>query len=55
MPLKLHLHALSYTKRIVVAVRRANFLSKIGFRYLQELIQNQLLYITDCLIASLFA
>lgn len=53
MPLKLHLHALSDTKRIVVAVRCANFRSEISFRYLQELIQNQLLHITDRLIANL--
>ena len=55
MPLKLHLHALSYTKRIVVVVYCANFRSKIGFRCLRELIQNQLLYITDRLIFYLFA
>lgn len=38
MSLKLHLHALSYTKRIVVAVRCANFRSEISFMYLRELI-----------------
>ena len=38
MPLKIRLRASSYTKRIVVAVRCANFRSEISFRCLRELI-----------------